>query len=130
MNTYKYRDEVVMTGYLEETKVANLLGSAYALVYPSLFEGFGVPVLEAMAAGIPALTSAKTSMEEIAGDAGLYFDADNFEDIAEKMMLIYKDESLRKRLVDRGRERASAFSWQQSAQLMWDCISKAVQKQA
>jgi glycosyltransferase involved in cell wall biosynthesis len=129
MNTYKYRDEVVMTGYLEETKVANLLGSAYALVYPSLFEGFGVPVLEAMAAGIPALTSAKTSMEEIAGDAGLYFDADNFEDIAEKMMLIYKDESLRKRLVDRGRERASAFSWQQSAQLMWDCISKAVQKQ-
>ncbi|HYH56610.1 MAG TPA: glycosyltransferase family 1 protein, partial [Anseongella sp.] len=97
LKTYKYRSDVVLTGYLEEAVLANLVRSAYALVYPSFFEGFGVPVLEAMKCGIPALTSSGTSMQEIAGEAGLYFDPSDPADMADKMMLIYKDENLRER---------------------------------
>ena len=63
----------MLTGYLPEEELARLMASAYALVYPSLFEGFGVPVAEAMKCGVPVLTSEKTSMQEVAGEAGLYF---------------------------------------------------------
>jgi glycosyltransferase involved in cell wall biosynthesis len=130
LNTYKYKKDVVMTGYLEEQELANLMGSAYALIYPSFFEGFGVPVLEAMNGGIPALTSKGTSMEEIAGEAGLYFDPHNYTDISEKLMLIYKDESLRNRMVEKGREIARQYSWEHSASLMWEAITSIVKQQS
>ena len=74
MKTYKYKDDVVLTGYIDEKELAKLTASAYALVYPSFFEGFGVPVLEGMNCNVPVLTSKGTSMEEIGGDAALYFD--------------------------------------------------------
>ena len=74
LETYKYRHDVILTGYLPEEELVSLTASAYALVYPSLFEGFGVPVLEAMQSGVPVITSASSAMEEIAGDAALYAD--------------------------------------------------------
>jgi glycosyltransferase involved in cell wall biosynthesis len=127
INTYKYRDDVIMTGYIEEEQLVLLMGSAYALVYPSLFEGFGVPVVEAMKCDVPVLTSSKTSMEEIAGEAALYFDPKDYADIAEKMMQIYKNESLRKQLIEKAKSIAEQYSWKKSAQLFWDSISKTVQ---
>jgi glycosyltransferase involved in cell wall biosynthesis len=122
LNTYKYKDDVVLTNYIDEKDLAQLIASAYAMVYPSLFEGFGVPVLEAMKCNVPALTSQKTSMQEIAEDAGLYFDANNYEDIADKMMLIYKDENLRNNLIQKGKEVAAKYSWQRTADLLWESI--------
>src|SRR4029078_4691423 len=101
INTYKYKADVILTGYLSEAELALLLESAYALVYPSLFEGFGVPVAEAMKCEVPVLTSEKTSMQEVAGDAALYFNPKDHSDIADKMMLIYKDENLRKELIEK-----------------------------
>lgn len=127
LNTYKYKTEVLLTGYVPEEEIVSLVGSAYALVYPSLFEGFGVPVVEGMRSGVPVLTSAKTSMEEIAGDAALYFDPEDHSDIADKMMLIYKDEDLRKQLVEQGRTRAEEFTWERSAELLWQSIVKAAE---
>jgi glycosyltransferase involved in cell wall biosynthesis len=127
LSTYKYRTEVVLTHYLEEKELAQLLASAYALVYPSLFEGFGVPVLEAMHSGVPVLTSAGSAMQEVGAEAGLYFDPLQHEDIAEKMMRIYKDEELRKQMIVKGRERSTAFSWQETARLLWQEVQKAAQ---
>ena len=122
LKTYKYREDVIITEYIEEEDLARLVGSAYALIYPSFFEGFGVPVLEAMKCGIPALTSEKTAMQEIAGEAGLYFNPHDHTDIGEKLMLIYKDENLRSRLIQKGHEIASAYSWQHTADLLWEAI--------
>jgi glycosyltransferase involved in cell wall biosynthesis len=126
LKKYKYRDEVIMPGYLSEDELVKITGSAYALVYPSLLEGFGVPVLEAMKCNVPVITSSHSSMQEIAGDAALYADASNVEDIAEKMMQIYKDESLRKELIEKGKIIAGQYSWQRTAELLWQSILKAV----
>jgi len=126
LRNYKYKDDVVMLGYINEDEIVRVMGSAYALVYPSLHEGFGVPVLEAMKCNVPVITSAHSPMQEIAGDAALYADANNPQDIGEKMMLIYKDENLRNSLVDKGRTIAANYSWQRTAELLWQSIQKAV----
>lgn len=128
LGTYKYRDDLVVTGYVNETKLEGLISAAYALVYPSFFEGFGVPVLEAMQAGVPAITSAGSAMQEIAGDGALYADPESYQDIAEKMMLIYKDETLRSSLVEKGLATVRAYSWDKTAALMWQSIEKAAGK--
>lgn len=126
LNTYKYREDVVLTGYLPETDLVRLVASAYALVYPSLFEGFGVPVLEAMKCGVPPLTSAGTSMQEIGGDCALYFNPADPADIADKLMLIYKDENLRSELIRKGRNHVAQYSWDRTAELVWAAMMKAV----
>jgi glycosyltransferase involved in cell wall biosynthesis len=124
LKTYKYREDVVLTGYLAEKELADLLGAAYALVYPSFFEGFGVPILEAMKCQVPALTSQDSSMQEIGGDAALYFDPGDVKDMGEKLMLIYKDENLRSALIERGKIIAKNYSWERTADLMWDAIQR------
>jgi glycosyltransferase involved in cell wall biosynthesis len=128
LKSYKYRDDVVLTGYVEEPSLANLIGAAYAMVYPSLHEGFGVPVLEAMGSGIPVITSSDSSMEEIAGDAALYANATDPNSIAEAMIRIYKDEALGKQLIEKGNERVKQFSWDQTAELLWQTMLKATVK--
>jgi len=95
------------------------------LVYPSLLEGFGVPVLEAMRSEVPVITSLNSSMQEIAGDAALYADPKNYQDIADKMMLLYKDEDLRKELVQKGKKIVTQYSWNRTADLLWQTILKA-----
>src|SRR4029079_13935715 len=92
-----------MPGYMNEEELVKLTGSAYAVVYPSLFEGFGVPVVEGMRCNVPVITSMNTSMQEIAKDAALFANAEDHEDIADKMMRIYKDENLKKELIEKGR---------------------------
>ncbi|HET7897708.1 MAG TPA: glycosyltransferase family 1 protein, partial [Flavisolibacter sp.] len=124
LKTYKYKDEVVLTGYLEDGELARLTASAYAAVYPSLFEGFGVPVLEAMQCGVPALTSRDSSMEEISAGAALYFDPFNVDDIAYKLMFIYKNEGERKELMESGKAVAAGYTWERTAGLLWDCLLK------
>lgn len=123
--TYKYRDDLVVTGYVTERELEKLVGAAYALVYPSFFEGFGVPVLEAMQAGVPAITSTGSAMQEIAGDGALYADPTSYQDIADKMMLIYKDETLHSRLVEKGLTTAREYTWDKTAALMWESIQKS-----
>ncbi|MGH2552273.1 MAG: glycosyltransferase family 4 protein [Chitinophagaceae bacterium] len=125
LKTYKYRNDVVMTGYVQENELVKVIGAAYGLVYPSLFEGFGVPVLEAMLADVPVITSANSTMQEIAKDAALYADATNHADIADKMMMLYKDENLRKQLIEKGRQIAKQYSWDNTADLLWQSIMKA-----
>lgn len=126
LQTYKYRNDVVLPGYVAEEEIARLTGAAYAMVYPSYFEGFGVPVLEAMQCHVPVITSEKTSMQEIAGGAALLADPADPAAIAAQMMLLYKDEKLRKQLTEKGKETAAGFSWDRTARLLWQSIEKAI----
>lgn len=126
LKSYKYRNDVILTGYLEENELAKITGSAYGLVYPSLFEGFGVPVLEAMRCDVPVITAAHSAMQEIAGEAAMYADVTSHTDLADKMMLLYKNENLRNELIHKGREVAAQYSWDKTADLLWQSIVKAV----
>ena len=126
LKSYKYRNDVVLTGYVEDAVLADIIGAAYAQVYPSLFEGFGVPVLEAMRCDVPVITSADSAMQEIAKDAALYADANSHTDIANKMMLLYKDENLRKELILKGRQIVKQYSWDKTATLLWQSIEKVM----
>ena len=124
LKSYKYRNDVVMTGYAEETEMVKIIGSAYGMIYPSVFEGFGVPVLEAMRCEVPVITSSGSAMQEIAKDGALYVAAGNYNDIAGKMILLYKDENLRKELIRKGQEIAGQYSWDRTATLLWQSIIK------
>ncbi|WP_207491988.1 glycosyltransferase family 4 protein [Aridibaculum aurantiacum] len=128
LKTYKYRDEVILLDYLPEEALAQVVASAYAVVYPSFFEGFGVPIVEAMQCEVPVLTSNSSSMPEVGGDAALYADADNPQAIADNMQRIFKDEKLRSSLIEKGKEQARKFTWDATADLMWNAIEKAVSK--
>ena len=116
---------IILTGQLEEKEKANLLGSAYAFIYPPVKEGFGLAVPEAINCQVPVITSPGSAMQEIAGDAALYADPNDHKDIADKMMLLYKDESLRNSLVQKGKLIAAQYSWDKAADLFWQSILKA-----
>jgi glycosyltransferase involved in cell wall biosynthesis len=109
------RRRVRLTGYLPEPEKLALLAGAEALVYPSLYEGFGFPVLESFAAGTPVLTSDLSSLPEVAGDAALLVDPRSEEAIAEGMERLLRDADLRARLAAAGQERADAFRWEETA---------------
>ncbi|GAA4738528.1 glycosyltransferase family 4 protein [Flavisolibacter ginsenosidimutans] len=126
LKTYKYKDDVVLTGYLEEGELAKLMASAYAFVYPSLFEGFGLPVMEAMKCGVPVLTSKASSMEEISEGTAMVFDPQNVDEIADALMRIYKDEVGRKLLIEKGKIVAEKYSWEKTAEGVWEELLKAV----
>ena len=126
LKSYKYRDDVVVTGYLPEAELVGITGAAYAMVYTSLFEGFGVPVLEAMKCQVPVITSAGSAMQEMSKDAALYADANSYTDIADKMMLLYKDENLRNELIGKSKTITGEYSWERTAALLWKAIQKAV----
>src|SRR4051812_32130780 len=94
-----FKDDVKWVGYMNVDELSKVIGGAYALVYASLFEGFGIPILEALQCNVPAIVSNTSSMPEVAGDAALLVDPSDPEDIAAKMHLLYKDEALRARLI-------------------------------
>jgi glycosyltransferase involved in cell wall biosynthesis len=97
------------------------------LVYPSFFEGFGVPVLEAMYCDVSVITSQNSPIQQIAGDDALFADTSDYEDIADKMMRIYKDEYLRNELIKKGQLITPRFSWYRTADLFWKSILIAVE---
>jgi glycosyltransferase involved in cell wall biosynthesis len=107
--------DVVFTGYVPDNDVPALLSGALALVFPSFYEGFGLPALQAMACGTPVIASNVTSLPEVIGEAGLLIDPRRPEQLADTMALIAGDDSLRRELRDRGLERASQFSWKKCA---------------
>lgn len=103
-------------GYLPQDRIPGMFNLARLMVFPSLFEGFGLPVVEAMACGCPVICSASSSLPEIAGDAAVYCDPLQVADISEKIRRVWNDELLRTELKSRGLLRASHFSWQKAAE--------------
>lgn len=125
--TMQYKKDVLFTGRLNEHELANVYGAALALTYIPYFEGFGIPVIEAMSCDVPVICSATTSMPEIAGDAAVLVDPFSVDSIVEAMLKISKDEVLRKQLIEKGRERKNVFSWDKTSQLLWNSIEKTIQ---
>ena len=109
------RERIVLTGYVTEQHATGLMAGAELLAYPSLYEGFGFPVLEAMAAGVPVLTSDASSLPEVAGDAALLIDPHDTDAISEGLRRLFEDDRLRSRLRAAGLERARAFTWPETA---------------
>jgi glycosyltransferase involved in cell wall biosynthesis len=122
----KFKDDVIFTGRLNVEELCKVTGAAFALTYVSYFEGFGIPVIEAMQCDIPVITSNVTSMPEIAGDAALQLDPFSVDDIAKAMQDIYRDEALRQKLIEKGRARCRNFSWDKTAELTWTSIEKTI----
>lgn len=122
--TYKYRQDVLLTGYLPQERLVEVMASAYALVYPSYWEGFGLPVLEAMRSGVPVIVSDNSSLPEVAGDAGLMVDPTDHEGWGKAMGLMYKDENFRTSCITKGHVNAARFSWERSARELRAILAK------
>ncbi|MCB0132047.1 MAG: glycosyltransferase family 4 protein [Caldilineaceae bacterium] len=106
---------VHFTGYLPDATVDHLLGNALFFCFPSLFEGFGLPVLEAQQKGVPVLTSTNSSLPEVAGDGALLVDPTDVDAIAAAMLQLSRDPALRQRLIAAGHENVQRFSWEKAA---------------
>ena len=114
-NKMQFKNDVVFTGRLGTNDLKDVMAAALALVFVPYFEGFGIPIVEAMYCDVPVITSNVTSMPEIAGNAGLLVDPFSVDSIKEGMLKIYKDETLRNQLIANGRIQREKFSWDKTA---------------
>ena len=123
----KFQNEVVFKPHCSPQELKTMIPSATAMVYVSLFEGFGIPIIESMQCGTPVITSNVTSMPEIAKNAALITDPYSISSISDAMENMAKNTSLRKELIQKGLERAGDFSWNQTANKLWTSIEKTIQ---
>lgn len=106
-----YRDDILLLGQVPSNRLPALYQGARYFTFPSLYEGFGIPLLEAFASGTPVLTADNSSLPEVAGDAALYANAFDTDAVAEKLIQLWNNEALRQTLITKGKERLRAFSW-------------------
>lgn len=126
----RHKKDVVFTGRLEPEQLGKVLGSALAITYVSIFEGFGIPIIEAFNAEVPVITSNITSMPEVAGDAALLVDPFNVKEIEEAMKTIVSNSQLRIELVNKGKARKRIFSWENTANNVWKSIEKTINQKS
>lgn len=122
LNSSDYKDDIVFTGRIHQTELTKLMGSALALTYVSYFEGFGMPILEAMRSGTPVITSDCTSIPEVAGEAALMVNPFQVEDIASAMAKVEASQELRLELVEKGAKQVALFNWDRCAEETWKVI--------
>lgn len=108
-------NKIIFTGYVTDEELVTLYQKAFCFVLPSFYEGFGIPVLEAMSFGCPVISSFSSSLPEVGGEAMLYFDPDNHSELADKIVLLESDKKLRIDLIKKGRQRIKLFSWNKCA---------------
>lgn len=119
-------ERVHFTGYASDDDVVALLGSTAALVFPSLWEGFGLPAVEAMSCGVPVLSSDRGSLPEVVGNAGLFYDPLDIDDIARTTVRFFKEPGLRQALTDAAIPQSQKFSWERGAEMAELCFLKCV----
>jgi len=125
----KGNNNTIFTGYLKKREdLAALYSQALGLVYPSLYEGFGLPILEAMKCGCPVLTSNISSMPEVAGQAAILVDPLDVEEIARGLSELVNNQDLRKSLAKKGLAQVKKFSWEKTAQETLKVYEQAVEK--
>lgn len=122
---YNLSSRVKFLGSVTEEELPSLYKGARGLLFPSLYEGFGLPVLEAMACGTPVVTSNCTSLPEVAGDAALLIDPLNTQELQDAIERLEKDSSLREKLVAKGFDRAKLFTWEKTAQKVQEVLNSA-----
>lgn len=121
---HPYKDDVVRYDYMQVEELSKVIGSAYGLMFVSLFEGFGIPVLEALRCRVSGVLASSSSLPEVGGDAFLYANPLDAQDIANQMCLFYKDEHLRSELIARTDSQAAKFDWDKSAEQFYKLIVK------
>ena len=119
------RARVVLPGYIDETEKAALLSAATALAFPSLYEGFGFPVLEAQACGTPVVCSDTSSLPEVAGEGALLVDPLDTAALAAALRRVAGDEDLRRRLIRAGGDNCARFTWTRAAEQTLDILIQA-----
>ncbi|WP_430972559.1 glycosyltransferase family 4 protein [Sunxiuqinia rutila] len=118
----QFQEDVIFTGRLSVDDLHQVLGAALALVFVPHFEGFGIPVLEGMRAGIPVICSNTSSLPEVGGDAVLYVDPAQPRQLAEAMLRLVDDADLRAELLAKGQQQQALFSWDKTAESLWESI--------
>lgn len=121
-----HKKDVIFTGRLSNKALAEVTASAVALTYVPYFEGFGIPILEAMNCNVPVITSNVTSMPEIAKDAALFVDPFSVQSIADAMSEMYLNPKIKQSLIEKGNIRKLDFSWDKTANALWESILKTV----
>ncbi|MER3570476.1 MAG: glycosyltransferase family 1 protein, partial [Patescibacteria group bacterium] len=111
-------------GYLPDEEIIKLYKSVDVFLYPSLYEGFGLPVIEAMACGCPVITSNTSSLPEITNDAAILVNPLNVNELAKAIINLIKDDSLKIELSKKGIEQAKKFSWEKSCQELFELVKK------
>ncbi|HPU94825.1 MAG TPA: glycosyltransferase, partial [Candidatus Gracilibacteria bacterium] len=117
-------EKVIMPGYIEEIEKTYLYENCSLFAFPSLYEGFGFPILEAFSFNKPVLTSHVSCLPEVAGEAACYVDPFDPEDIARGLEKIISDKDYSKKLIDGGKERLNHFSWEKSVKQTFDVLTK------
>ncbi len=120
------RGAIGVLGYVTPEQLEALYGRARIFAFPSLDEGFGMPVLEAMAHGVPVLTSSRSALPEVAGDAALLANPEDTEALGEALARLASDEALRADLAQRGLERARAFTWESAVERTWGVYAELI----
>jgi len=123
-----FAGDILFTGFVSTQDLPLLMQAAEVFVFPSLYEGFGLPILEAMACGTPVACSSISSMPEVAGDAGVLFDPYDEGSIAAAIRSIITQTDLRKRIAARGLERSKLFSWSATAKRTLEVLRSAARQ--
>lgn len=126
LKSMEFSDDVIFTGRLSPDDLHKVIASALAMTFIPYFEGFGIPLLEAMKCGVPVIASDRTSLPEIGGDAAVYCDPDNPDEIAMTMQNISENDEIRNEFIRKGLKRAQDFSWDKSAGRFWSLIEKVL----
>jgi glycosyltransferase involved in cell wall biosynthesis len=124
----QFTQDIIFLGYVPEETAAQLMATALALTYLSFFEGFGLPVLEALCTDTPVITSNTSSLPEVAGEAAILVDPHNIDEIAAAMQRIWHEPELRADLVQKGRQQRLLFSWDEAAEKIYSLLESVVQK--
>lgn len=119
-----FKDDIIFTGFVSDQDLNRIYGASNGLVYVPLFEGFGIPIVEAMRCHVPVICSNTSSMPEVAGDAALLVDPYNAVEIVSAMVRLGGDAVLSSQLVDRGKARQGVFSWDVSAERVWNVLTE------
>jgi glycosyltransferase involved in cell wall biosynthesis len=126
IDALKLSTKVRVLGYLDKSELPYLYNLARFLVFPSLFEGFGIPLVEAMACGCPVVCSSATSLPEVLGNAGVMFDPTSVEEMTERLWLVWNDDTMRKEMSASGIERVKQFSWENACRATLDVYKKVL----
>jgi glycosyltransferase involved in cell wall biosynthesis len=130
VKTMKLEDKIIFTDHVTDEELIWYYKNAFCLVLPSFYEGFGIPVLEAMNFGCPVIASFSSSLPEIGGDASLYFDPKNPDDLLEKLNSLKQNQELRKELITKGRQRIKDFSWEKCGKETLDVLRSVLRRRS
>jgi glycosyltransferase involved in cell wall biosynthesis len=125
IDCFPFKDRLIYLGSVDSSNLPDLMAASFAVVYPSVFEGFGIPILEAMLCDVPVITSNTSSMPEVGGEAALYADPSKPDQIASQMKRLITEMGLREMLVEKGREQRQNFSWKKVADQLYQAVEMA-----